>query len=510
MVDAALVLAFATSVIVYLWIYRWRQRNQLGPKTWPYFGNLLELRANAARFHDWTYDYMSKSPTATIDVYFRHHRGIMVGRPDIVEHILKTRFNNYIKGPILAERLGDLLGNGIFNADGDVWKQHRKLASFEFSSMKLREVSTEAYREHALRLLTFLDTVADSHKQVDIQDLFLRMTMDSICKVGFGVDQRNLNLDLPEIKFAKAFDALSEWSTARNFDTTWKLKRRFNIGREKLFRALLPDVDSFTYSVIQDRREEITRLESMNQTLDKHDLLSRFMSGKDQNGEPLSDKVLRDAILNFVIAGRDTSAVTLAWFTYMLSCNPEVAEKCYQELNEVFGEREEDDVGRGPCRFSNFANSLTYDTLGKLHYLQAALSETLRLYPPVARDGKYAVDDDVLPDGTVVKSGDSVVYVPYAMGRLELLWGPDASQFRPERWLKDNIYQHESPYKFSAFQAGQRICLGKDTAYLQMKMTAALLLRFFRIQVVPKQDVTYVVSLVMSIRNGLQVTVHRR
>lgn len=68
------------------------------------------------------------------------------------------------------------------------------------------------------------------------------------------------------------------------------------------------------------------------------------------------------------------------------------------------------------------------------------------------QDGKFAVDDDVLPDGTIVKRGEVVVYVQYAMGRMELLWGPDASQFRPERWLKDNVYQPESPFKFSAFQ----------------------------------------------------------
>ncbi|BFI25098.1 protein MpCYP704-like2 [Marchantia polymorpha subsp. ruderalis] len=429
-------------VFVYLWRDRWRQRNQLVPKTWPYFGNLFEMRTNAARLYDWVYEYMSKSPTGTVEVSIGTLRAIMVGRPDIVEHILKTRFNNYIKARAMSH---EILGTGILNADGDVWKQHRKLASYEFSSIKLREVSTEAYRELALRLLTFLDTVADSHKQVDIQDLFLRMTMDG--KIGFGVDQHTLSPDLPEAKFANAFDKLAELSI--------QLSNR---------------------SVLNN---------------DKHDLLSRFLSSKDQNGEPLSDKVLRDATVNFLLAGRDTTALTLGWFMYLLSCNPEVAQK-------------------GTRNFSNFANSLTFDALGKLHYIHATLSESLRLYPPIPWDGKFAVDDDVLPDGTIVKRGEVVVYVQYAMGRMELLWGPDASQFRPERWLKDNVYQPESPFKFSAFQAGPRICLGKDTAYLQMKMTAALLIRFFRIQVVPNQDVAYRVSLVLAIRDGLQVTVQRR
>ncbi|OAE29891.1 hypothetical protein AXG93_773s1310 [Marchantia polymorpha subsp. ruderalis] len=312
---ATLVLAVATSVFVYLWRDRWRQRNQLVSKTWPYFGNLFEMRTNAARLYDWVYEYMSKSPTGTVEVSIGTLRAIM----------------------------------------------HRKLASYEFSSIKLREVSTEAYRELALRLLTFLDTVADSHKQVDIQD--------------------------------------------------------------------------------------------------KHDLLSRFLSSKDQNGEPLSDKVLRDATVNFLLAGRDTTALTLGWFMYLLSCNPEVAQKCDQELNEVFGERET----AQPDRWVQGSSRRLL--INKFFELQ---------------DGKFAVDDDVLPDGTIVKRGEVVVYVQYAMGRMELLWGPDASQFRPERWLKDNVYQPESPFKFSAFQ------------------------------VVPNQDVAYRVSLVLAIRDGLQVTVQRR
>lgn len=100
---ATLVLAVATSVFVYLWRDRWRQRNQLVPKTWPYFGNLFEMRTNAARLYDWVYEYMSKSPTGTVEVSIGTLRAIMVGRPDIVEHILKTRFNNYIKARAMSQ-----------------------------------------------------------------------------------------------------------------------------------------------------------------------------------------------------------------------------------------------------------------------------------------------------------------------------------------------------------------------------------------------------------------------
>ncbi|KAL3690909.1 hypothetical protein R1sor_004560 [Riccia sorocarpa] len=507
-----LVLAFATSVLVYFWIYLWRQGaegGRVGPKEWPLFGSLFEVRANTHRIHDWIYDYMSKSPTGTVTFTVASNRFVNIGRPDNVEYILKTNFPNFTKGPITLERLRDLLGNGIFAADGDVWKQHRKIASFEFSSHKLREISTDAYREHALHLMLFLETVVDSLKQVDIQDLFMRMTMDSICKIGFGLDQHSLTPELPEFQFGKAFDTLAIMSANRVFDVFWKLKRKLNVGQERLFHTLLPVVDSFTNDVIYHRREELAKLQAMGQTLDRHDLLSRFMTAKDANGDLLSDTVIRDAVLNFLIAGRDTTACTLSWFVYVLCLHPEVAEKCFQEIQEVVG-KEHTDLGQGIDRFYKFGNLLTFESLGRLHYLHAAISETLRLYPPVARDGRYAVKDDILPDGTVVKAGDNVVYIPYAMGRMELLWGLDALEYRPERWLKDGRYCPESPFKFSAFQAGPRICLGKDTAYVQMLMTSAMFIRWFCFELVPNQSITYNVSLVMSIKNGLKVFVRHK
>lgn len=160
-----------------------------------------------------------------------------------------------------------------------------------------------------------------------------------------------------------------------------------------------------------------------------------------------------------------------------------------------------------PEAIAEFAERLTYEVLGKLQYLQAALSETLRLHPAVPIDNKEAAADDVLPDGTPVKKGSIVGYVPYSMGRMTFLWGDDAADFKPERWLDDDgHFQPQPPFKFTAFQAGPRTCLGKDSAFLQMKMTAALVLRFFALRLVPDHPVEYRPMLVLALRHGLRVT----
>lgn len=95
------------------------------------------------------------------------------------------------------------------------------------------------------------------------------------------------------------------------------------------------------------------------------------------NGEEdsYSDKELRDMIINFMLAGRDTTAVTLSWFVYRMCSLPEVANKIYEEGVQVIGKHES---------FESAAKCLRHDTLGKMHYLHVAIEESIHFYPPVS------------------------------------------------------------------------------------------------------------------------------
>lgn len=92
----------------------------------------------------------------------------------------------------------------------------------------------------------------------------------------------------------------------------------------------------------------------------------------------MNDRYLRDIILNFMIAGKDTSANTLSWFFYMLCKNPLVQEKVAQEVREITGGCQDDDI-----EVDDFMAKITDATLEQMHYLHATLTETLRLYPAV-------------------------------------------------------------------------------------------------------------------------------
>ncbi|KAL3834552.1 hypothetical protein ACJIZ3_009288 [Penstemon smallii] len=120
--------------------------------------------------------------------------------------------------------------------------------------------------------------------------------------------------------------------------------------------------------------------------------------------------------------------------------------------------------------------------------------------------------DDTLPDGFSVTKGNLISYVPYAMGRIKSLWGEDAEEFKPNRWLDENgIFRQESSFKFTAFQAGPRICLGKEFAYRQMKVFASVLLSAFSFKMADENKaVNYRTMLTLHIDGGLHLLASRR
>jgi fatty acid omega-hydroxylase len=284
-------------------------------------------------------------------------------------------------------------------------------------------------------------------------------------------------------------------------EVLWKLKKWLRLGLEVSLNRSLTQLDDYLTNVIDARKKEL-----LNQQKDRNiphdDLLSRFMKKK----ESYSDTFLQHVALNFILAGRDTSSVALSWFFWLLTQNPSVEEKILHEICTVLIKTRGDDVTKW------VDEPLGFEEVDSLIYLKAALSETLRLYPSVPQDSKHVVADDVLPDGTFVPAGSSVTYSIYASGRMKTTWGEDCLEFKPERWLSsdgEKFIMHDS-YKFVAFNAGPRICLGKDLAYLQMKSVAAAVLLRHRLSVVQGHKVEQKMSLTLFMKHGLKVNVHKR
>eukprot|EP00897_Mesotaenium_endlicherianum_P010838 jgi/Mesen1/9783/ME000007S09841 len=246
------------------------------------------------------------------------------------------------------------------------------------------------------------------------------------------------------------------------------------------------------------------------------DFLSRFMRLQDESEKSQSDKYLRDMMTNFVLAGRDTSAVALTWFFWLLSKHPDVEDAIYCEVMDVLSSTYRETAGSGHAdggeelRDSTRKTSLTYEQMKGMPYLHAALSESMRLYPPVPVNLKYVQEDDTLPDGTFVPAGTNVIFANYVTGRLENVWGPDCLEFKPERWLKNGQFVPASPFKYPIFNAGPRTCLGKDMAYLLMKIVTVYLVKNYMFQVPADHVAKYKLSATLSMLGGLPVQVKKR
>ncbi|KAK8489333.1 hypothetical protein V6N13_030855 [Hibiscus sabdariffa] len=425
------------------------------------------------------------------------HSEIYTADPVNVEYILRTNFPNYGRGAHIVI-MRDLFGDGIFAVDGEKWRHQRKLASYEFSTRVLRDYSSAVFRDGAAKLVSRVSDFALANRAMDLQDMFMKSALDSIFKVGFGVELNALSgSDESANRFTKAFDDSNVIVFWRYVDVLWKVKRLLNIGMEAALKRNVEIIDDFVFELIRCKREQ---MEDEQLVRDKEDILSRFLMESKRDPDNMNDRYLRDIILSFMIAGKDTTASTLSWFFYMLLRHPRVRDKVVEEVRDVT--QAKDNI----CA-DEFSRLMTDEALDKLHYLHAAITETLRLYPAVPVDGKIAAEDDVLPDGFEVKKGDGINYMPYAMGRMTYVWGEDAVEYRPERWLDDNgLFRPESPFKFTAFQAGPRICLGKEFAYRQMKIFAAVLLYFFRFRLVDEaKEATNRTMFTLHMAEGLNV-----
>ncbi|XP_050265970.1 cytochrome P450 704C1-like isoform X2 [Quercus robur] len=439
----------------------------------PVAGISIHQLINFHRLHDFMTELSSKRTTyRLLDL---NRALVYTADPANVEHFLKTNFENYGKGWFHYNILTDLLGDGIFTVDGEKWRHQRKESSYEFSTKILKNFSSVVFKTNAVKLSRILSEAVSSNKTIEIQDLFMKSTLDSVFKIVLGVELDSMCGTYEEgIRFSNAFDEASAITSYRYVDIFWKIKRFLNIGSEAVLRN--------------------------NMKMKKGDILSRFLELRKTD-----PKYLKDIILSFMIAGKDTTASTLSWFIYLLCKHPHIQEKIALEVRESTNLKDNSSI-------DELANSITEEALDRMQYLHAALTETLRLYPVVPVDGKICFSDDTWPDGYSVRKGDAVAYYPYAMGRMKFLWGDDAEEFRPERWLDENRhFQQESPFKFTAFQAGPRICLGKEFAYRQMKIFSAVLLGSYIFKLSDEnKSITYRTMLTLQIDGGLHILASSR
>jgi len=369
-------------------------------------------------------------------------------------------------------------------------------------------------------LIPLLSDACEAGEIVDLQEVFRRFAFDNVCNVAFGVDPGWLDTNRKKTannsvnaSFVEAFDYAVELTSDRFMSpvhAVWKIKRFLNIGSERKFNEAIAVINDFALNIIKSKESEYHKIKDDKNKEHNQDLLSRLMFSTSSFGFHHQDerrKFLRDIVISFILAGKDSTSTALSWFFWLMAGHPRCERLIYGELAAAVVASPAD----SPTNFS-------YDELKKLNYLHAALSESLRLFPPVPINSRLALAEDILPDGTYVGKGWFADYSAYAMGRMEKLWGPDCKEFKPERWLYDDgVFQPSDQYKFPVFHCGPRMCLGKEMAYVQMKSIAAAVMYEFEIEAIDgggdakkMLHPPYTLSLLLKMKGGLHVRMKRR
>ncbi|KAL2335746.1 hypothetical protein Fmac_016959 [Flemingia macrophylla] len=469
---------------------------------YPILGMLPQLLYNLCHIHDF-FTQILKLHGGTGEFtgpWFTNMDYLVTIDPLNVHHVLSKSFHNYVKGPLFRD-IFQAFGDGIFTADSQPWKYNRDLFHSLFKR-KGFEVFLEKTIHNKVRssLAPVLDSLHQQGCVVDLQDVFNRFTFDNICSVVLGNDPNCLSVDFPDVAIEKAFNQAEEGIFYRHVvpRCVWKLQKLLQIGQEKKMTKACKTLDQFIHTCIASKREDQRKYkENEKAEADDHvDLLTSLM-----REEAHEDKFLRDAVFNLFVAGRDTITSALTWFFWLVATNPIAEVKILEELKDKFGNMNE----------KSSPGVLNVEEVKKLVYLHGAICESLRLFPPIPFEFKQAIEADVLPSGHGVDAGETILFSLYAMGRCKEIWGEDCSEFKPERWISQKGGMVYVPsYKFIAFNAGPRTCLGKDLSFIQMKMVAAFILSNYCVQVVEDFVATTNLSIVLLMNYGLKVRITKR
>ncbi|KAJ5804879.1 Cytochrome P450 E-class CYP52 [Penicillium riverlandense] len=415
--------------------------------------------------------------------------------PKNIQALLATQFKDFGLGPTRLSSLHQLLGTGIFTADGEEWSRSRSLLRPQFTREQISQLDLE--EAHVQKAMQALPVAADGWTTpTDIQSIFFRLTIDSATEFLFGESVESQigalqGLNRPEDKFASYFDR-SQWVAAQRarFEKfSWVVDNKETRYSDAQVHAF---VDKFVKNALDAVQRDKKPLDEEKPA--SYVFLDALVAS---THDPIE---LRSQLLNILLAGRDTTASLLSWTIQMLTRHPAVFHKLRETIITDFG------TYAAP-------HDITFANLKSCQYLQHCMNEVLRLYPVVPFNRRTAIRDTTLPRGggpdglspVFVRKGQNVAYSTYVMHRRQDLWGPDANEFKPERWMDRKV-----GWEYLPFNGGPRICIGQQFALTEAGyVIVRLLQRFDKIEdVYPDRKIRGALTLTMAPADLVTVRLH--
>ncbi|TGO52447.1 hypothetical protein BCON_0141g00190 [Botryotinia convoluta] len=375
--------------------------------------------------------------------------------PENIKTLLSIKFKDYDLGGRRVA-FAPLLGEGIFTTDGAQWEHSRALVRPNFNKSQVADLNI--FEKHVQILFS---QIPRNGATFDLQTLFFKLTLDTATDFLFGQSVHSLT----------SIKGSEQQNFGSSFDLgQMKVERRFSMGklssfmRDSEFDEACKTVHSFVDKIVHDA---LSKIDAKEEKAVEGDGAGRYVFLTEMVNATRDPKQLRDELLNILLAGRDTTASLLSNTFHVLARRPDIWEKLQAEVDELGGEKPD------------------YETMKGMKYMKYVLNESLRLYPVVPANARFAARDTVLPVGggpdrkspIFIPKGSAVAWSTYTMHRRTDIYGPDAEEFRPERWAPEEGLR--PGWGYLPFNGGPRICVGQQFALAEASYTIVRLLQEF-------------------------------
>jgi cytochrome P450 len=396
-----------------------------------------------------------------MDVYFLNH-------PSLIEQVLVSQSQNFAKDKVIQNSRW-FLGEGLLTSEGSGWLRQRRLSQPAFHRERMASYgqTMAAYTEDMLA--TWQDgEVRDIHQEM------MQLTMRIVAKVLFSVE---VKADTERV--AGALNILMRHTSGGRMILPPAL-RHIPVPAMIRVKRAVRELDEIVDRIIRQRRASGE---------DTGDLLSMLMAARDEDGSGMTDRQLRDEILTILLAGHETTAVSLSWTWYLLSQHPEVEQKLREELTQVLG-------GRVP----------RLEDLPRLPYTDKVVKESMRLYPP-AWSLARTVTKEVELGGYRLPVGANVVMSQWILHR-DPRFFEQPEQFNPDRWTAEAA-QRLPRFAYFPFGGGPRLCIGASFAMMEANLLLAAIAQRFQLRLAPGHSVAALPSITLRPRYGMRMTLSR-
>ncbi|EKX35862.1 hypothetical protein GUITHDRAFT_79406 [Guillardia theta CCMP2712] len=394
---------------------------------------------------------------------------VIVSDPKAIKHILVSKPYSFPKMPLDLFLIRRAIGDGLLVAEGNQHVRQRKLISEAFHFDAISQIHP-IFVQATEKLLRKWERLCSTRQEpvIDAREEFSFITLDVIGLSAFGFDFKAVEGDYSEIREAfRNIIPLAGVSLIYVILKFFPFVEYLPLPDNMIRNSAVKTIQNAVKQVIDERLHLIEK----GQKVPK-DLLSLLLNTRQSASEKerLTDQEIMNNVQTFMVAGHETTANVLCWTFYLLSENPEFCKRLRSEVWEKL-------QGKAP--------TMRQLQDKELPLLSATCRESMRLYPAAPIISRYCKEDTVL-GGYFVPSGTSVLLSPWVLGRHPDLW-ERPNDFWPERWLDNSPrgVSEDNPFKWLAFLAGPRQCVGRGFAEKELMVTIALILQNFDLKVDP-------------------------